>query len=1147
MGPTGMFMMVGEWFARYVAGKVMDKMGDKALSSTSDNDNMLVDVRTMLKKVEDSLPRILAVIHAAEGKPIRSQVLVNWLRELKDAAYEADDALDEFEFRELQESQDSSKVAAFVSSARRFIKNLFVSDDELQRLKNLVGDIDEIFLDIDSKTAEVDEYIAKGKSATRETSSFMREEVFGRDKERDRILDMLLRLDDEPDFGSKGAGSSSYPSLGVLPIVGIGGVGKTALAQLVYNDSRVANHFKRKWVYVSDDFKMKRIFKELIYDSPGGVFEDNISSAAMLKKLTDDFKDKRFLIVLDDVWDETGTTWKEIRSALTFGAKRSTILLTTQSPKVAEIMGTMNPIHLEPLEEHDFRRLFELCAFGDEELKPDLKAKLQLIGQQILQKLHGLPLAGKALGSLLRTRFDEKFWNAVLESEWWEEDFAVSNILPSLGLGYQHLSTNLKQCFAYASVFPKAYVFHKERLAQMWIAQGFIQSKSQGRMSLEDIGSQIFDELADRYFFLSKQDGGYMMHDLIRELAVCVSQDECCVVNDDEPVEIPPTVRHLSLTAAKLDAVRQVHKFRKVRTIIFFHEFNPTEFYAVLEDILENIKSLRVLDLSYVHMGLKRLPDAICELSHLRYLDISHTKIRQLPKSFSRLCHLQVLNVKGCFSLYKLTQGMDRLIRLRYFYAEAGTISLINGIGKLTDLQELEIFQVARKRGHQIGELKQLRNLRRRLCIRNLENVESKEEAMEGQLKDKHQLDEVSNIWTEDREDLRGDLDMDILEGLEPPCGLKRLEIMFYGGLRCPTWLVTNHLISLVSVCLTSCKRLVSLPPLGKLPFLKNLEFKAMPALKLIGVELYENADPVFPSLEFLRFELLEGCEEWSEADSRQFLPRLRELHIYNCMKLRKAPLPHLPTSFLKLLKLWNSGDLGSDISGCLLLLTSLDFLELSDFKRRASVCLSNLSNLNVLRLIDCPELRLPGGIRSLPKLRELTIEGCPNLYEPGLQWDQPSDEQNLRSLSYFSTGGYALDNMRLMFGRIHALRTLQFWSCKHLASFTVEQEEWLQQLPSLEELEFAFCAELLSLPANLANISSMKKLEIFYCPEIKSLPESGLPLLLKELIILHCPSLSERCRKDEGADWPKIAHIPYIRTDDQEIESVASQQQEQE
>ncbi|URE33340.1 resistance protein [Musa troglodytarum] len=344
-----MFMMVGEWFARYVAGKVMDKMGDKALSSTSDNDNMLVDVRTMLKKVEDSLPRILAVIHAAEGKPIRSQVLVNWLRELKDAAYEADDVLDEFEFRELQESQDGSKVAAFVSSALRFIKNLFVSDDELKRLKNL--------------TAEVDEYIAKGKSATRETSSFMREEVIGRDKERDKILDMLLCLDDEPDFGSKGVGSSSYPCLGVLPIVGIGGVGKTALAQLIYNDERVANHFKRKWVYVSDDFKLKRIFKELIYDSPGAVLEDNDTSALMLETLKDNFKDKRFLIVLDDVWDETGMTWRELRSALTFGAKGSTILLTTQSPKVAEIMGTMNPIHLEPLEEHDFGRLFELCAF----------------------------------------------------------------------------------------------------------------------------------------------------------------------------------------------------------------------------------------------------------------------------------------------------------------------------------------------------------------------------------------------------------------------------------------------------------------------------------------------------------------------------------------------------------------------------------------------------------------------------------------------------------------------------------------------------------------------------------------------------------------------------------------------------------------
>ncbi|URE25615.1 Disease resistance protein [Musa troglodytarum] len=112
---------------------------------------------------------------------------------------------------------------------------------------------------------------------------------------------------------------------------------------------------------------------------------------------------------------------------------------------------------------------------------------------------------------------------------------------------------------------------------------------------------------------------------------------------------------------------------------------------------------------------------------------------------------------------------------------------------------------------------------------------------------------------------------MAILEGLEPPCGLKQLVITSYGGLRYPTWLVTNRLINLVSVTLSSCKRLDSLPPLGKLPFLNYLYVLAMPALKLIGVELYENADPVFPSLEFLKLELLEGCEEWSEAHSRQF------------------------------------------------------------------------------------------------------------------------------------------------------------------------------------------------------------------------------------------------------------------------------------
>ncbi|XP_017698358.1 putative disease resistance protein RGA1 isoform X2 [Phoenix dactylifera] len=778
-------MMVGGWFASYV----VNKLADKVSLHLDGRYDLLTGAKAMAEDVKARLPRIRAVIQAAEGRPIRDPALATWLRQLKDAAYEADDVLDELEFKELHDMMyGKSKVSDFVTPTVKLLKHFITSDDDLKNLKNLAGNLEKIFFDINCMEEQLKDYNSQQRSVTRETSSIIQDIVVGRDRERDMILDVLLHLADEPESSIKcGAGSSSYPSLGVLPIVGIGGVGKTALAQLIYNDERVARHFElRKWVYVSDNFDVKRISKELTYDSAHDRIPDDISLDGILGKVGDATRNKRFLFVLDDVWDETGSKWRELRGVLTSGAKGSMVLVTTQSPVVAEIMGTMDPIELKSLQKDDYWILFEHCAFGEKILEEERREKLQTIGRKISEKLHGLPLAGKVLGSLLNSKLDEDYWKMILESEWWEHEYVLDNILPSLALSYEHLNANLKQCFAYCSIFPRSYIFEKDRLVQMWMAQGFIQNKSQVRMRMEDIGGQIFDELTSRYFFLPTLTGKYVMHDLIRELAAFVSLDECLVISDEKG-EIPETIRHLTLrTDKKMDAIMDTCRLQNLRSILFFGDYDSERFYSFLDGMLKQSKSLRVLDLSYSQVKLKKLPDAISGLSHLRYLDVSCTKIKQLPKSFGRLCHLQVLRMRSCH-LIRLPEDMNKLINLRHLYGEANTISLITGIGDLIDLQELEEFRVTKKRRHEIGELKGLRNLRRRLVIKNLENVNSKEEAMEAMLKDKEHLTALNLIKKLDARSLP-DAEKEIFEGLQPHPSLKELSIRGYEG-----WRVCRH------------------------------------------------------------------------------------------------------------------------------------------------------------------------------------------------------------------------------------------------------------------------------------------------------------------------------------------------------------------
>ncbi|XP_038981905.1 putative disease resistance protein RGA1 [Phoenix dactylifera] len=1132
MGMIG--MIVGGWFATCV----VNKLAEKVSLHLDDQYDLLTGAKAMAEDVKARLPRIRAVIQAAEGRPIRDPALAAWLRQLKDAAYEADDMLDEFEFKELHDKLHSkSKVSDFVSPAVKLLKHFIMSDDDLKNLKNLAGNLEKIYLDINCMEEQLKDYNSQQRSVTRETSSIIQDIVVGRDRERDMILDMLLHLADEPESSIKsGAGSSSYPSLGVLPIVGIGGVGKTALAQLIYNDERVARYFElRKWVYVSDNFDVKRISKELAYDSVHDRIPDDISLDGILGKVGDATRNQRFLFVLDDVWDETGSKWRELRGALTSGAKGSMVLVTTQSPVVAEVMGTMDPIELKSLQEDDYWILFEHCAFGEKILEEERREKLQTIGRKISEKLHGLPLAGKVLGSLLNSKLDEDYWKMILESEWWEHEYVLDNILPSLALSYEHLNANLKQCFAYCSIFPRSYVFEKDRLVQMWMAQGFIQNKSRVRMRMEDIGGQVFDELTSRYFFLPTPTDKYVMHGLIRELAVYVSLDECLVISDEKG-EIPETIRHLTLRTDRMDAITDTCRLQNLRSILFFGDYDSERFSIFLDGMLKQSKSLRVLDLSYGQVKLKKLPDAISALSHLRYLDVSCTKIKQLPKSFGRLCHLQVLRMRSCH-LKRLPEDMNKLINLRHLYGEADTISLITGIGDLINLQELEEFRVTKKRRHEIGELKGLRNLRRRLAIKNLENVNSKEEAMEAMLEDKEHLTALHLVKNLDARRLP-DAEKEIFEGLQPHPSLKELTIKGYGGTRFPTWMVERKfLTNLEFISLDSCGRLKSLPPLGQLPFLKELHLSNMPAVKRIGREFYGDTGVAFPSLEALTFKDFKEWEEWLEADGAQFLPRLHALELHGCFKLGKVPLLFLSSS-LEQLSIQYCGDFANALPACLQSLTSLINLEIADYHAQVSLCLSNLSSLKTLQLRNCPEMKLvAGGLQFLTTLETLQLTGCPKLIE-SLEPVQLHEEQGLRTLRGLTVADTVLlQNLWIVLGSLPSLRGMHIYGC-HMANFTREQELWFQQLTSLQELEFNYCLSLESLPSFLENFPSIRKLVIIICPKVSSLPGNGLSASLEELHIDACPLLKDQCQRG-GADWPKIAHIPFIRIDSETIQTL--------
>ncbi|RWW25136.1 hypothetical protein BHE74_00022960 [Ensete ventricosum] len=1029
-----------------------------------------------LEKLCDNVSMIQAVINKAEEKAHSDEPLKLWLEKLRKVGYDAVDVLDELNYEaqrqqlvSLSRVRDSFSMVNLKRSITRHIMSRKMQAIS-ERLNNLKKEAETYNIRVEDASSHPAE-----RDALAMTTSLQPPVVLGREDDKHRILKMLLQAD-----------RMHKKSISVIPILGMCGVGKTTLAQLVSNDEVVMKHFEmRFWVDVSHDFNEERLTKAII-ESTGSSAVDHINMDNLQKQLLNMISGRRYLLVLDNVWNENPEKWRKLRLPLLHGAEGSKILVTTRCEEVAKIMGTTSPYVLKGLSDKHCWNLF--CQYVFEHNKY-LHSDIDDIAEEIPRKCKGLPLAAISIANQLLGVSDRSEWRSIIRCKIEEFSGHDSEFQKAFSLSYQQLPPHLKPCFAYCSIIPEGCEFEKEFIVELWIAQNFIHSE---RKSAEDLGKQYFDILVQRSFFGCSQSDHkrgkpkYRMHELVHDFALRASAKECSTIEIGKPCKVDPETRHLSLTLSQLEPNDKMKSNSPAQTDIFSEIYQCKGLYTLLlfsgsrkyslkvpDRLGEELKSLRALDLS--NCDLRELPKSIGELKHLRCLRFHNTNLSSLPESLGRLYNLQILGLRNCYSLEELPSDIKYLRNLRHLdlHLDDNSVeamcklkSISPHIGLLTNLQTLSRFVVSTKAGCGLGELKDLNSLHGELILSNLHLVRNPLEAKKANLTNKNSIQSLQlrwNIGTTATECVG--YDENILTTLRPHTNIKELRIIGYRAPSFPSWLGDSAFTNLELLHLSSCNQCRSLPPLGKLPKLRELHIKGMESVTVVDREFCGKEHGTFPKLEKLVFENIGSLQIWDEHK----LPLMSIQPKERCPRLRGIP------RFQSL--------------------TSLEMSSCGDWIWHSWPCLTSLTSLRLSRL---PIETLPSEAgRPHASLRTLKISYCNQLISLPDNW---------------------LPNGLVCFSIKH---------CPRLYSLP----EGLENLKALEDLELQDCG-LEYLP-ELKNLTSLVHMEIADCLKVHCLPRNGLPITLQFLSINNCPELKKRCQAGRGEDWPKIRDIFSVWMDE--------------
>lgn len=645
----------------------------KAASAAADEMSLLMGVRKDIWFIKDELETMQAFLVAAERMKQKDMLLKVWAKQVRDLSYNIEDCLGEFMVhvrsqslsQQLMKLKDRHRIAMQIRDLKSRVEEVSSRNTRYNLIDKSEG------------TGMVEERDSFLEDIRNQSASNIDEaELVGFTKPKQDLIELIdVHAINDP--------------AKVVCVVGMGGLGKTTITRKVYES--VKKDFSCcAWIILSQSFVRMEVLKVMIKELFGdGALKQQLERKLVREEdlaryLRKELKEKRYFVVLDDLWNLDHWEWVRKIAFPSNNVKGSRIIVTTRDaglandctfePRDAGLAKdcTFKPLifHLKALAIDDATKLLlRKTRKRLEDMKND--ETMRKIVPKIVKKCGCLPLAILTIGGLLATKMVtgwESIYNQIpLELE--RPNLATMRRMVTLS--YNHLPSHLKLCFLYLSIFPEDFEIQRSRLVGRWIAEGFVEARA--GMNIVDIGNGYFDELINRSMIQPSRlniEGtvkSCRVHDIVRDVMVSISIEENFVglIGGDIITSVPEeNFRHIAYhgTKCRTKAMDCSH----VRSLTMFGErpMEPSPSVCSSE-----FRMLRILDLNSAQFTTTQNDiQNIGLLGHLKYLNVYTSRwysyIYKLPRSIGKLQGLQILDIRDTY-ITTLPREISKLKSLR--------------------------------------------------------------------------------------------------------------------------------------------------------------------------------------------------------------------------------------------------------------------------------------------------------------------------------------------------------------------------------------------------------------------------------------------------------------------------------------------------